>query len=74
MGLLDNLTPVVKRYSCKVRTVAGELSPEDSKTFMAAVNDRAVWSSGGLSNALAQRGVTIADTSISRHRDGLCSC
>jgi hypothetical protein len=74
MGLLDDLTPPVKRYSCKVRTISEQLTDKDRATFLAAINDREVWSAIGLSNALKQRGVQIIDTSITRHRDGLCSC
>jgi hypothetical protein len=74
MGLLDDLTPHVKRYSCKVATIANELEPEDRAIFLAAIQDRNTWSNRSLSNALRNRGITLVDTSISKHRDGLCSC
>ena len=74
MGLLDDLTPPVKRYPCKVRTILESLDGKDKDILLNALGDREAWSAIGLGNALSQRGLPIADTSITRHRDGLCSC
>lgn len=74
MGLLDDLNaPTGKVWSCKVRTYATELAPEDSKTFLDAINNPA-WKAVPLATELRKRGIEISNTTINNHRNGTCSC
>ena len=74
MGLLDDLTPHVKKYSCKIATILSELEPADRAILEAALQDTNTWTSRALANAVRQRGITLVDTSVTKHRNGLCSC
>ena len=74
MGILDNLQPTNRSYSCRLRTILNELETTDQQILEAAIQDVANWSASALSKALTARGIKIADTSISKHRDGNCSC
>lgn len=74
MGLLDNMEPALKRYPCKVRTILESLDVKDETILRAALLDQQNWSANGLSKALNQRGINVADVSITRHREGSCSC
>jgi hypothetical protein len=74
--MLENLkfalTP--RRYSCAVRSLYEKLEPADQEILMSALADSNV-SHNALSKALRdQANVTLADTSIARHRQGMCSC
>jgi hypothetical protein len=73
--MLEGLTPPKnKSVFCKVDDLAVEMTPEDREIFMSAINDREVWSANSLSTALRQRGVSIADTTIAKHRNQACAC
>lgn len=74
--MLENLKEALKprRYTCAVRTFYESLSEADKEIFMGVLSDPDV-SHKGLEKALKeQAGVTLADTTLARHRQGLCSC
>lgn len=75
--MLENIKTVLKshrRYPCATRTFYDSLSEADQEILMDLLTDSNV-SHNALSKALrTQAGVTLADTSIARHRQGLCSC
>ena len=73
--MLENLKPVTReRPSCRVRTLFEELEPEDSQHLRAYIDDLETWSAHGLHKALDAVGVSLAVSSILRHRSGGCSC
>jgi hypothetical protein len=73
MGLLDDLAPPLKVLPCKVREVANTLSDKDASIFTEAVMNPE-WGCTTLSNALSERGLSISDKAIKRHRTNVCSC
>lgn len=74
MSLLDGLAPVVKKTSCKVRTVLDNLEPKDEQILTQALKDIHIWPARSLQNALSERKIVVSDVSIGRHRKGQCSC
>lgn len=74
MGLLDALEPPKKERSCKIRSVKAELDKKDQEILDRALADVELWPAKTLSNQLQNRGLIITDTTITRHRKGLCSC
>ena len=74
MGLLENFEPPRKQTACKVRSVLNDLTKDDKEILTTALKDTEKWAAQTLSNALKQRGISIADASITKHRKGLCSC
>jgi len=74
MNKLDGLTPHVKEVSCRVRLLLKTLSEQDQEVLGAAVNDVARWPARTLSNSLKERGITLTDLTITKHRKGFCSC
>jgi hypothetical protein len=75
--MLENLKAAVtskRRYPCATRIFYDSLKPADQEILMDCLTNSDV-SHNSLSKALReQAGVTLADTSIARHRQGLCSC
>jgi hypothetical protein len=75
--MLENLHAALKskrRYPCATRTFYDSLNEADQEILMNLLVDSNV-SHNALSKALReQAGATLADTSIARHRQGLCSC
>lgn len=72
--MLEDLKPPVRQFPCKVRTVLGELEPKDREILLSALNSPDLWPAKTLSNALKSRGLQLIDSSINRHREGICSC
>lgn len=72
--MLENLTPTVKRGSCRIRSLYEDLEPSDSKLLRQYIDDEISWTSWGLAAALSQRGIKIDHKTIKRHRDKICSC
>ena len=73
MGLLDDLTPEHRKYSCKIRTICETLDIEDSVILnSAAMNPE--WAVVGLSTALNKKGISISPSVITKHREKACSC
>ena len=72
--MLEDLTaPPSKIWTCRVRTLASELSDKDAAIFAEAIANPA-WKAETLSKALNQKGLKIAGSGITRHRQGNCSC
>jgi hypothetical protein len=73
--MLEGLEPTTNRaYYCKVDELSKELEPKDYEILTNAIADRSKWSAKGLQNALRARGVSLADTTITKHRNQLCNC
>ena len=72
--MLEGLEPPKQKYTCKVETLSSELEKKDVEILLAAIADSRKWSAKGLQTALKARGVIIADTVITKHRQKLCRC
>jgi hypothetical protein len=72
--MLEDLKPVKKIGTCKVRTVAEGLSDKDKKLFYSYINDEDTWSAHTLSKALLSRDVNLDPKAIMRHRVKGCTC
>ena len=72
--MLEDLTPPVRVFPCKVREVADSLDESDSTIFMNAIANPGEWSNNGLAAELTKRGVYISEKSIRKHRRKECSC
>jgi hypothetical protein len=73
MGLLDDLTPPVKIWPCQVQKVAESLDPKDAEILLAAVVNPE-WKYQALEMALRDKGISLGQTGIKRHRLRTCSC
>jgi hypothetical protein len=71
--MLEDLSIPVRKFPCKVRTVKEELSDKDAQILESAVMNPE-WLCGTLETALANKGVTVSEKSIKRHREKRCSC
>lgn len=72
--MLEGLEPPKnKSVYCKVADLAETLQDNDRTIFMEAVNDLS-WGARTLSIALRNRGLSIADTTIGKHRNKGCAC
>ena len=71
--MLEDLQKPEKIWSCRVRTVYSEFDKKDQDIFENAVNDPQ-WPAATLSKALAVKGIIIAGSAITRHRQKECSC
>lgn len=74
MGLLDDLEPQKKTWPCKVRDTLSKLSDDDRAVLTAAIADQVKWPAKSLEKALKARQILLADTTITKHREGICSC
>ena len=73
--MLEGLTPPKNRsVYCRIADLAAEMSEADKGIFMTAIEDKEAWSANALSTALRQRGVSVADTTIAKHRNRACAC
>jgi hypothetical protein len=72
--MLEDLQPPKRVFNCKVRTTLNELSDSDKKILEAAIGDVQSWPANTLSNELRARGIILVDTTITKHRQGICSC
>lgn len=73
--MLENLEPPQnKSIRCKVADISKELDQADQAIFQRAVDNIDLWKAKTLSRELYKRGVKLADVTISRHRQQLCSC
>jgi hypothetical protein len=74
MNKLDGLTPHVKQLSCRVRVLLASMTEQDVAVLTAAINNAELWPARALSNSLKERGVSVTDLTITKHRKGFCSC
>lgn len=73
--MLEGLEPPQNRaVFCKVNDVMNELEESDVKILQEALDDTERWKHKTLSNALRAKGVSLADTTISKHRLRVCAC
>ena len=73
--MLEGLAPPKNRaVYCRIADLAAEMSAADKEIFITAIEDKEVWSANSLSTALRQRGVSVADTTIAKHRNRACAC
>jgi hypothetical protein len=72
--MLENLKPIHKIGSCKVRTYYETLEPSDAKLLRQYVDDVDGWNSWALSKALRNKDVILDSKVITRHRDKHCTC
>ncbi len=73
--MLEGMTPPrSKAVFCKIKDTAEALEPDDSAIFMQAVDSPELWAANTLSKQLRQRGVSVADTTITKHRTKTCAC
>lgn len=71
--MLENLGQNRRVYSCRVREVMADLDDKDKLIFENALATKG-WGAATLSRQLRDLGIHIADSSITRHRQGNCSC
>jgi hypothetical protein len=71
--MLEDLKIPVKHTSCRVRTIAGEMSEKDAEILESAVMNPE-WPCKTLQNELLKREVKLSDTVIKNHREKRCSC
>lgn len=73
--MLEGLKPPQDRlYPCKVAQVLSTLETSDQIILAQALEDYQTWPAKTLSNALKERKVLLADTTITKHRRNLCQC
>ena len=73
--MLEGLKPPPNRaYFCRVSQSLAELEQADQDILNQAIADYQSWPAKTLENALAERGIKIADTTITKHRKKLCAC
>lgn len=73
--MLEGLTPPKnKAIYCRIADMAAELEKSDKAIFLEAIDNSTAWSANALSTALRQRGLSVADTTITRHRNKVCAC
>ena len=73
--MLEGLEPPKnKAVFCKVNDVMNELEEADVQILQAALANTDRWKHKTLSNALRAKGVSLADTTISKHRLRVCAC
>lgn len=73
--MLEGLEPPKnKSVFCKVSDVMNELEEADVQILQAALADTDRWKHKTLSNALRAKGISLADTTISKHRLRVCAC
>lgn len=73
--MLEGLTPPKSKSEyCKIDQMKNELSEKDYKILTEAIANSEAWGAKTLSNALRARGVSVADTTITKHRKKICAC
>lgn len=75
MALADSLKEVTesapKNSVCSVSKIKAEMNKEDLKVFSEALYNRGIKASV-LERALKKEGITLAQGTITRHRNGWC--
>lgn len=72
--MLENLQKSVRVYPCKVREVWADLDAKDKLILEEALKDKDSWGAKTLSMALRKLGIVLSDSTITRHRNGHCTC
>lgn len=72
--MLEGLTPPVRQFSCKTRTVLNGLDSKDQKVLEQALLSPEIWGAKTLSTELKKRGLLLSDNAITNHRKKSCAC
>lgn len=73
--MLEGLTPPPNRaVYCKVADSLADLSPTDKEILEDALSNPVLWPAKTLSKQLRLKGLSMADTTISKHRALTCAC
>ena len=73
--MLDGMKPPrTKAIYCKIDDLSQSLDDNDRAIFFAAIDDHDGWGARTLSTELRKRGLSVADTTITRHRQRVCAC
>ena len=73
--MLEGLEPPKnKSVYCKVAQLRERLEESDVVIFETALADKERWAAKTLQNALRERGLSLADTTITKHRNKTCAC
>jgi DNA-directed RNA polymerase specialized sigma54-like protein len=73
--MLEGLEPKKnKGVYCKIEQLMKTLDDTDQKILNKALGDKDKWSDKGLSTALRERKLSVADTTIAKHRRKICAC
>ena len=71
--MLEGLTPPLDNTLCLLGQKALELSEDDKKVLEASLEDPR-WTSSALKRALDERGFSVGDTVMLKHRKKECAC
>jgi hypothetical protein len=73
--MLEGLEPPKsKSVYCKVAQTLEKLDENDAKILSAALQNIDRWAAKTLQNALRERGLSLSDTTITKHRNKTCAC
>ena len=72
--MLEGLEPAKQHWTCRVATLLQELDKKDGDILKAAIADVRKWPAKSLQRALKERGISLADNVISKHRSQICRC
>jgi hypothetical protein len=72
--MLEGLKPPKAGKPCAVISLANAMSETDRDIFLDAVQNVTSWTASSLSRALRDRGIVIADHTITKHRNRTCVC
>jgi hypothetical protein len=72
--MLEGLQPEKIVTPCAVRTLSEKLDDSDKNILRDALSNRDVWGHAPLARALTDRGLSISEKAIRKHRNRLCSC
>lgn len=72
--MLEGLEPPKPKFTCKIELLLTDLEKKDAEILQAAIDDVRKWPAKSLQKALKERGLSLADTVISRHRAKICRC
>lgn len=72
--LEDLVPPKNKAIYCKINQILSELDDKDKAILNGALANVEAWSANSLSAELRKRGISVADTTITKHRTKTCAC
>ncbi len=72
--MLENLRIPTRKYPCAVKVFYDSLDAADQEILMSVLSDSSI-AHKALETALKQQaGAKLSDSTLARHRTGLCSC
>jgi len=72
--MLEDLKPKRNKSKCNVKETGDTLNSKDAQIFWDAISDPDTWSAHGLHRSLKERGLSLTDKAIKKHRQGTCGC